>query len=93
MNRDQVRSVVISGYTIKGTRANGETFETTRPAISDPRLIDDLLDHNVVVEGQQPEQRAFGLSFWSPGFPILIILGFMFFMRQMQAAVAAVAAR
>ncbi|MGB0957907.1 MAG: ATP-dependent metallopeptidase FtsH/Yme1/Tma family protein, partial [Litorivicinus sp.] len=39
VNRDQVRQVTISGYTISGIRSNGETFETTRPAISDPRLI------------------------------------------------------
>ena len=85
VNRDQVRSVVISGYTIKGTRANGETFETTRPAISDPRLIDDLLDHNVVIEGQQPEQQSVWSQLLVASFPILIILAvFMFFMRQMQ---------
>lgn len=85
VNRDQVRSVIISGYTIKGIRANGETFETTRPAISDPRLIDDLLDHNVVVEGQQPEQQSVWTQLLVASFPILIILAvFMFFMRQMQ---------
>ncbi|QGG79462.1 ATP-dependent zinc metalloprotease FtsH [Litorivicinus lipolyticus] len=85
VNRDQVREVTISGYTISGTRANGETFETTRPAISDPRLIDDLLDHNVKVEGKQPEQQSVWTQLLVASFPILIILAvFMFFMRQMQ---------
>lgn len=85
VNRDQVRQVTISGYTISGVRANGETFETTRPPISDPRLIDDLLDHNVKVEGKQPEQQSVWMQLLVASFPILIILAvFMFFMRQMQ---------
>jgi cell division protease FtsH len=57
----RVDRVVVDGYTIEGTRQNGERFETVRPAISDPKLIDDLLQNNVAVEGS----RASGRSCWS----------------------------
>jgi cell division protease FtsH len=66
-------------------RQNGDRFETVRPAISDPKLIDDLLEHNVVVEGKMPEQQSLWQQLLVATFPILIIIAiFMFFMRQMQ---------
>ena len=81
----RVSKVVIDGFTITGQRPTGESFVTIRPAVQDPKLIDDLLANNVAVEGKQPE----GQSIWSQllvaAFPILIIIAiFMFFMRQMQ---------
>ena len=82
---DRVSKVVIDGYTIMGTRTNGETFKTVRPALQDPKLVDDLLSHNVVVEGKQPEQQSIWTQLLVASFPILIIIAiFMFFMRQMQ---------
>ena len=53
---DQVRRVVIDGYTIEGERLNGEHFSTVRPALQDPKLVDDLYNHKVVIEGKQPEK-------------------------------------
>ncbi|WP_193496461.1 ATP-dependent zinc metalloprotease FtsH [Nitrincola alkalisediminis] len=81
----RVSKVVIDGFTITGQRPTGESFVTIRPAVQDPKLIDDLLANNVAIEGKQPE----GQSIWSQllvaAFPILIIIAiFMFFMRQMQ---------
>ena len=47
--------------------------------------MDDLLAHNVVVEGKQPEQQSVWTQLLFASFPILLILAvFMFFMRQMQ---------
>ena len=47
--------------------------------------MDDLLAHNVVVEGKQPEQQSVWTQLLVASFPILLILAvFMFFMRQMQ---------
>lgn len=81
----RVDRVVVDGYTIEGTRQNGERFETVRPAISDPKLIDDLLQHDVVVEGKMPEQQSIWSQLLVASFPILVIIAvFMFFMRQMQ---------
>ncbi len=81
----RIDRVTVDGYTIEGVRQNGDRFETIRPAISDPKLIDDLLEHNVVVEGKMPEQQSLWQQLLVATFPILIIIAiFMFFMRQMQ---------
>ena len=85
VNRDQIRRVIIDGQSIIATRANGDIYETVRPAIQDPKLMDDLLQHNVVVEGRKPEQQSVWMQLLVAAFPVLIILAiFMFFMRQMQ---------
>ncbi|MCP8689663.1 ATP-dependent zinc metalloprotease FtsH [Marinobacterium sedimentorum] len=82
---DRVSKVVIDGYTIQGQRQNGERFETIRPALQDPKLVDDLLLHKVVIEGKQPEQQSIWTQLLVASFPILVIIAvFMFFMRQMQ---------
>ena len=81
----RIERVTVDGYTIEGVRQNGDRFETVRPAISDPKLIDDLLENNVVVEGKMPEQQSLWQQLLVATFPILIIIAiFMFFMRQMQ---------
>ncbi len=85
VKNDQVRRVVIDGFTIEGERSNGERFKTVRPALQDPKLVDDLYNHKVVIEGKQPEKQSVWTQLLVASFPILIILAiFMFFMRQMQ---------
>ncbi|MFP8966649.1 ATP-dependent zinc metalloprotease FtsH [Pokkaliibacter sp. CJK22405] len=81
----RVSRVVIDGYTIQGTRVDGDHFETIRPALQDPKLVDDLLDHKVTIEGKMPEQQSIWTQLLVASFPILVIIAvFMFFMRQMQ---------
>ncbi|PMR75952.1 ATP-dependent zinc metalloprotease FtsH [Billgrantia endophytica] len=85
VQNQQVRSVTIDGYTITGERADGSQFQTIRPAAEDPKLIDDLLSHNVTVVGMEPQQQSLWTRLLIASFPILLILAiFMFFMRQMQ---------
>ena len=85
VNRDQVSKVVINGVTIMGTRKDGSRFETTRPMVEDPKLMDDLLTHSVEVEGREPDKQSVWTQLLVASFPILIIIAvFMFFMRQMQ---------
>ncbi|MEH6584964.1 MAG: ATP-dependent zinc metalloprotease FtsH [Halioglobus sp.] len=85
IQRDQVQKVTVDGLTISGVRVDGSLFETIRPMVEDPKLIDDLLAHNVVVEGKKPEQQSVWTQLLVASFPILIIIAvFMFFMRQMQ---------
>ena len=77
--------MLFRSQSIIATRANGDVYETVRPAVQDPRLMDDLLQHNVVVEGRKPEQQSVWMQLLVAAFPVLIILAiFMFFMRQMQ---------
>ncbi|GAB3480636.1 ATP-dependent zinc metalloprotease FtsH [Marinomonas epiphytica] len=81
----RIAKVVVDGYTISGSRTNGDTFDTVRPAAADPKIMDDLLNNNVVVEGRMPEQQSIWTQLLVASFPILLILAiFMFFMRQMQ---------
>jgi len=80
-----IARVIIDGYTISGADKNGVPFETVRPAAADPKIMDDLLSNNVVVEGRMPEQQSIWTQLLVASFPILLILAiFMFFMRQMQ---------
>jgi cell division protease FtsH len=81
----RVAKVVIDGYSIQGVRRNGERFETVRPALQDPKLVDDLIANKVIIEGKRPEQQSVWTQLLVAAFPILIIVAiFMFFMRQMQ---------
>ncbi len=82
---DQVREVSIDGLIISGERHDGSHFESVRPQLIDDRLMDDLLNHGVTVEGRRPEQPSLWQQLLVASFPILLIIAvFMFFMRQMQ---------
>jgi cell division protease FtsH len=81
----QVKKVTISGLVIDGEYSNGQSFETVRPYIDDPHLMDELRDARVEVVGKKPEQQSIWMQLLVAAFPILIIVAiFMFFMRQMQ---------
>ncbi len=85
VENDRLRKVVVDGLTINAERFDGSNFETIRPMVEDPKLMDDLLSHDVVVEGRKPEQQSVWMQLLVASFPILIIIAvFMFFMRQMQ---------
>jgi len=85
IQNDRVRQVVIDGLMINAERYDGSRFETIRPMVEDPKLMDDLLEHKVIVEGKKPEQQSIWMQLLVASFPILIIIAvFMFFMRQMQ---------
>ncbi len=85
VQNNRLSKVVVDGLTISAERIDGSKFETIRPMVEDPRLMDDLLEHNVVVEGKKPEQQSLWSQLLVASFPILIIIAvFMFFMRQMQ---------
>ena len=85
VQQGNITEVTISGVNIVGLKNNGTRFNTIRPYIEDPKLIDDLLSHNVRIRGQEPEQQSIWTQLLVASFPILIIIAvFMFFMRQMQ---------
>jgi cell division protease FtsH len=85
VQNNRLSKVVVDGLTITAERTDGSSFETVRPMVEDPKLMDDLLTHNVVVEGKKPEQQSVWTQLLVASFPILLILAvFMFFMRQMQ---------
>ena len=85
VQNNRLSKVVVDGLTISAERTDGSSFDTIRPMVEDPKLMDDLLAHNVVVEGKQPEQQSVWTQLLVASFPMLLMLAvFMFFMRQMQ---------
>ncbi len=82
---DSVSSVVIQEEIISGLKIDGTNFTTVRPLVSDPKLMDDLYNHNVKVEGKRIERPGLLSNLLISIAPVLIILAiFWFFMRQMQ---------
>lgn len=82
---DRVQEVTIDGLVIEGVYKDNSTFKTIRPQVQDPKLIDDLYNHSVVIKGREVEQPSLLNQLLVASFPILIIIAvFWFFMRQMQ---------
>jgi len=85
VQQDLIDEVRISGLVIRGSRKTGDAFKVIRPPVDDPKLMDDLISHNVVVVGEPPETQSIWAQLLIASFPILIIIAvFMLFMRQMQ---------
>ena len=88
---DQILSVEFQNdnYTITGKTVNGEEFETVKPPFLQDNLSEVLKEHRVDVDGQKPEQPSILRQLLVASFPILIILlVFIFFMRQMQGGMS-----
>ena len=85
---DEVREVVIEGLVITGISKSGDEFRAIRPDVEDPKLLDDLYNHDVSFAGKEPEKQSIWSQLFLASFPILLIIGvFMLFMRQMQGGV------
>lgn len=85
VQNDRVAKVSIDGLVIEGERRDGSKFRTVRPNVQDPGLMGDLINHNVDVQGKEPETPSLISQLLVAAFPILLILAiFVFFMRQMQ---------
>jgi cell division protease FtsH len=78
-----VTKVEIAGRTIHGETSTGERFTTYSP--DDPKLVDDLLNNNVMIKAKPPEQQGFLTQIFISWFPMLLLIAvWIFFMRQMQ---------
>ncbi len=86
VTQDQVSTVEIeSNGIITGVKRNGQPFTTLIPTQYDPKLLDDLIKHNVQVKGVLPEEPSLLASIFINWFPMLLLIGiWIFFMRQMQ---------
>ena len=85
----QVETVTFTGQEMVVGRMNGdELYKVVLPSVPDPKLIDELLNADVNVVGQMPEEQSFWAQLLIASFPILIIIAvFMLFMRQMQGGI------
>ncbi|MBL1378257.1 ATP-dependent zinc metalloprotease FtsH [Zobellella iuensis] len=80
----QIREVRMDGKTINGVKRSGDRFTTIMPS-EDPQLLNDLLNNNVRVVGEKPEEPSLLTSIFISWFPMLLLIGvWIFFMRQMQ---------
>jgi len=76
-------SSTAEGNTIQGSDVNGKDFQTF--GMPDPRLVDDLVEHNVEITAEPPEQRSVILDLLINIIPVLLLVGlWVYFMRQMQ---------
>ncbi len=83
VENDQVEEVTIAGDQINGKYIDGTTFKTTAPANYDD-LVNILREHNVSITVKSARNPWFSYLFtWFP--IIILILFWVFFMRQMQA--------
>ncbi|HVI58459.1 MAG TPA: ATP-dependent zinc metalloprotease FtsH [Luteimonas sp.] len=86
VRNDRIKEVDIASdeRSIKFVRSDGSKGATNAPR-RDERLIDDLLKHDVAIKQAPPES---GVTIWAlliNFLPVLLIIGFWFFMmRQMQ---------
>jgi cell division protease FtsH len=83
VENDQVEEVTIAGDQINGKYIDGTTFKTTAPANYDD-LVNILREHNVSIIVKSARNPWFSYLFtWFP--IIILILFWVFFMRQMQS--------
>jgi len=84
IKKGEVKSVVIDNRQVRGVTHTEENFTTYMP-LPDGYLLGELLKHDVVVLGKQPEQQSLLMSIFISWFPIILFIGiWMYFMRQMQ---------
>ena len=81
VQRKNVESVTITGdHSITGKLKTGTEFTTYAP--SDAGIYNKLTEGGVDVTAQPPEQPAWWISLLSSALPIVLIIGFWFFMMQ-----------
>lgn len=80
-----VQSVMVEDdKIIRGMTKNNRTFVTFMP-LPDFALLDELIKHNVDVNGQEKQQESFLMHIFVNWFPMFLLIGvWVFFMRQMQ---------
>ncbi len=84
----QVQSVTMEGRTIRGKRVDGGHFTAYNPETSNDALIGTLLENRVEIRGREPQRNSIWVHMlisWSP--VILLVLLFVYFMRQMQSGI------
>ncbi|WP_126372283.1 ATP-dependent zinc metalloprotease FtsH [Avibacterium volantium] len=84
VGNDQVRQVRFEENELQVTKSDGSKYSTVIP-IYDDKLLNDLLNKKVKVEGTLPERRGILSQILISWFPMLLLVGvWFFFMRQMQ---------
>ncbi|MFD0965818.1 ATP-dependent zinc metalloprotease FtsH [Seminibacterium arietis] len=84
VGNNQVGQVRFNENELLVTKTDGSKYSTVMP-IYDDKLLNDLLNKKVKVEGSLPEKRGFLAQILISWFPMILLIGvWLFFMRQMQ---------
>ena len=85
----EVAKVILTQNTIKATKTDGTEFKTTAPdfPIGDESLVGKLEAKGVEITAQNPKEPPWWMTLLSSFLPILILIGFWFFiMNQTQGS-------
>ncbi len=83
VDEGKISEVTLQGRKIIGKTLEGISFQSYAP--EDPQLVPQLVEKNVVVKAEPPEEASWLTTVLVSWLPMLIIIGvWIFFMRQMQ---------
>jgi cell division protease FtsH len=85
VGQGQIQDAQFKDSVITFTRSGGSTHYVTYMPFYDQKLLDDLINQNVKVQGTPPEEQSLLGTIFISWFPMILLIGvWIFFMRQMQ---------
>ena len=85
VSNSQVKEARFDANEITVTKNDGSKYMTVMPPLEDKKLLDDLLNKKVKIEGTPFEKRSLLSQILISWFPMLFLVGvWIFFMRQKQ---------
>lgn len=85
VSNSQVKEARFDANEITVTKNDGSKYMTVMPPLEDKKLLDDLLNKKVKIEGTPFEKRSLLSQILISWFPMLFLVGvWIFFIRQMQ---------
>lgn len=85
VSNSQVKEARFDANEITVTKNDGSKYMTVMPPLEDKKLLDDLLNKKVKIEGTPFEKRSLLSQILISWFPMLFLVGvWVFFMRQIQ---------
>jgi len=85
VGQGQVQEATFKDSKITFTRRGNSAKSVTYMPVYDQKLLDDLINQNVKVQGTPPEEQSLLGTIFISWFPMILLIGvWIFFMRQMQ---------
>jgi cell division protease FtsH len=85
VGQGQIQEATFKGEEITFTRRGGGSRYVTYMPVYDQKLLDDMINQNVKVQGTPPEEQSLLGTIFISWFPMILLIGvWIFFMRQMQ---------
>ncbi|WP_082671288.1 ATP-dependent zinc metalloprotease FtsH [Vibrio sp. MEBiC08052] len=85
VGQGQIQEAQFKDSEITFTRRGSSTRYVTYMPVYDQKLLDDLINQNVKVQGTPPEEQSLLGTIFISWFPMILLIGvWIFFMRQMQ---------